>query len=393
MLKIPLKILEKPGNTSRNGNKKMKLQTPYYLIDEKKLLENMKKISYIRKMSGAKFVLALKCFSTWCVFDLMSEYMDGTTSSSLYEAKLGYEKFGKEVHAYSVAYPKEEITELKKFADKIIFNSVSQLNEFYPLVKNKNLGLRINPKISYSHFDLADPARKYSRLGVCDKKEILQNLDKINGAMFHFNCENEDVDNLEKSLAYIGKNYKELLEKINWVSFGGGIYFTKKGYDVKKFCKILKEFSQKHNVQIYLEPGESSITMSAKLVTTVLDVVKNEKDIAVVDSSIEAHMLDLLTYHTPAKMKVFKNAKYEYIVAGRSCLAGDIFGTYKFGKKIKPGDTVEFEDAAGYSMVKMNWFNGLPMPAIVVKRLNGKTEVIRKFTYKDFVNNLGNAGN
>ncbi len=366
----------------------MKIQTPYYLIEEKSLLNNMKKIAYVQKASGAKFVLALKCFSTWCVFDLMSKYMDGTTSSSLYEAKLGYEKFGKEVHAYSVAYPKEEITELKKFADKIIFNSVSQLNKFYPLVKNKNLGLRINPKISYSHFDLADPARKYSRLGVINKKEILKNLDKINGAMFHFNCENEDVDNLEKSLEYIGKNYKELLTKIDWVSFGGGIYFTKSGYNLKKFAKILKEFSQRYSVQIYMEPGESSITQSAKLVTTVLDIVKNEKLTAIVDSSIEAHMLDLLTYHTPAKMTKQKNAKYEYIVAGRTCLAGDIFGTYKFNKILKPGDTVTFDDAAGYSMVKMNWFNGVPMPAIVVKRLNGKTEVVKKFTYKDFINNL-----
>ncbi len=366
----------------------MKIRTPYYLIDEKKLLENMKKISFIREKSGAKFVLALKCFSTWCVFDLMSKYMDGTTSSSLYEAKLGYEKFGKEVHAYSVAYPKKEISELKKFADKIIFNSVSQLNVFYPLVKNKNLGLRINPSISYSHFDLANPSRKYSRLGVIDKKEILKISDKINGAMFHFNCENDDVDNLEKSLQYISRNYSKLLDKINWVSFGGGIYFTKPGYNVKKFCKILGDFSKKHKVQIYLEPGESSITMSTKLVTTVLDIVKNKKNIAIVDSSIEAHMLDLLTYHTPAKMKTARNAKYEYIVAGRSCLAGDVFGTYEFNKILKPGDEVEFEDAAGYSMVKMNWFNGLPMPSIAVKRLNGKIEIVKSFTYKDFVGNL-----
>ena len=366
----------------------MKIKTPYYLIDEKSLLKNLQIIKYIREQSGAKFVLALKCFSTWSVFNLMSKYMDGTTSSALYEAKLGYEKFGKEVHAYSVAYPKEEILELKKFADKIIFNSISQLNKFYPLVKNKELGLRVNPKISYSHFDLADPARKYSRLGVINKKDISDNLDKINGLMFHFNCENEDVENLEGALNYIGKNYSSMLNKVSWVSFGGGIYFTKAGYNVKKFCKILKDFSEKYSVQIYLEPGESSITMSAKLVTTVLDIIHNEKDIAIIDSSTEAHMLDLLTYHTPAKMAKQKNAKYEYIVAGRTCLAGDIFGTYKFSKPLKIGDKIEFEDAAGYSMVKMNWFNGIPMPAIVVKKLNGKIEVVRNFTYKDFVGNL-----
>lgn len=187
----------------------MKLKTPYYFIEEKKLLENMKKIAFIREQTGAKFVLALKCFSTWSVFPLMSKYMDGTTSSALYEAKLGYEKFGKEVHAYSVAYPKEEILELRKFADKIIFNSVSQLKRFYPLVKDKNLGLRVNPKISYSHFDLANPARKYSRLGVINKKELEDNINKINGLMFHFNCENEDVNYLEKAFDYIGKNIQQ----------------------------------------------------------------------------------------------------------------------------------------------------------------------------------------
>jgi len=366
----------------------MKIKTPYYLIDEKALLKNLQIIKYIREQSGAKFVLALKCFSTWSVFNLMSKYMDGTTSSALYEAKLGYEKFGKEVHAYSVAYPKEEILELKKFADKIIFNSISQLNKFYPLVKNKNLGLRVNPKISYSHFDLADPARKYSRLGLINKKDILNIIDKIDGLMFHFNCENEDVDNLEQSLNYIGKNYSFMLNKVSWVSFGGGIYFTKAGYNIEKFCKILRDFSRKYDVQVYLEPGESSITMSAKLVTTVLDIIHNGKDIAIIDSSTEAHMLDLLTYHTPAKMAEQKNARYEYIVAGRTCLAGDIFGTYKFAKHLKVGDKIIFEDAAGYSMVKMNWFNGIQMPSIVVKRLNGKTEVIKSFTYKDFVGNL-----
>ncbi|MFA7074842.1 MAG: carboxynorspermidine decarboxylase [Endomicrobiaceae bacterium] len=366
----------------------MKLKTPYYFIDEEKLLVNLKKISYVRKRSNAKFVLALKCFSTWSVFPLMAEYMDGTTSSSLYEAMLGHEKFGKEVHAYSVAYPREEILKLKNFSDKIIFNSISQLNAFYKSLKGLNLGLRANPGISYSHFDLANPSRKYSRLGVINKNEIIKNIDKIKGLMFHFNCENDNVDELEKSFEYIGKKYGDILKRLDWVSFGGGIYFTKQGYNINKFCKILKDFSQKYAVQIYLEPGESSITNSAELVATVLDITNNKKNIAVIDASTEAHMLDLLIYNTPAKMKTCKNAKHEYIVAGRSCLAGDVFGTYKFKKPLKVGDNIVISDAAGYTMVKKNWFNGLPMPSIVVKRLSGKVELVRSFEYQDFFNNL-----
>ncbi|MCL2390513.1 MAG: carboxynorspermidine decarboxylase [Endomicrobia bacterium] len=365
----------------------IKLETPYYLIDEQKLLKNMKKIEYVRKNSGAKSVLALKCFSTWSVFPLMSKYMDGTTSSSLYEAKLGYEEFGKETHAFSVAYSKDDITALKKISDKVIFNSISQLNMFYKDVKNIKLGLRVNPGISYSHFDLANPARKYSRLGERDVKKVVSVLDKISGAMFHYNCENGDFASFSKMLDFISKKYEKVLRKIEWVSLGGGLYFTKDGYPLDKFCDKLKKFSNEYGVQVYLEPGEAAITQSCELVTTVLDIVKNKKEIAIVDASTEAHMLDLLIYQTPAKIAE-KAGKNEYIIAGRSCLAGDIFGTYKLAEKLKAGSKIRFADAAGYTMVKKNWFNGVKMPSIVVKRLNGKTELIRKFGYTDFIKNL-----
>lgn len=364
-----------------------RIQTPYYLIDEKKLLENMKKIAYVREQSGAKSLLALKCFSSWAVFPLMAKYMDGTTSSSLYEARLGHEKFGKETHAFSVAYSEDDVNKLKNISDKIIFNSVSQLNMFYDKVKNLKIGLRVNPGISYSHFDLADPARKYSRLGVLDKREVMKVLDKISGLMFHYNCENDDFECFSAMLDKISVKYEQALKKAEWVSLGGGLYFTKEGYPIDKFCKKLAEFREKHGVQVYLEPGEAAITQSCELVTTVLDVVKNIKTTAIVDASIEAHMLDLLIYRINAKISE-KPGKNEYIIAGRSCLAGDIFGKYKLKRQLKPGSEVRFADAAGYTMVKKNWFNGVKMPSIVVKRLNGKTEVIRQFGYNDFLKNL-----
>lgn len=366
----------------------MKIETPYYFIDERKLLRNLKKIQYVRDHSGAKSVLALKCFSTWSVFGLMRKYMDGTTSSSLYEARLGHEKFGKETHAYCVGYSEDDIRQVRKFSDKIIFNSASQLRRFRGLVKGKILGLRANPGISYSHFDLADPARKHSRLGVSDINEVRAALPYISGLMFHFNCENDDVAAFERDIKRISAKYCDILERLEWVSFGGGLYFTKDGYPLDRFCRILKDFRTRFGVQVYLEPGESSITRSAELVTTVQDVVRNGIDIAIVDASTEAHMLDLLIYRTPAKLESAGKGPHKYMVAGRSCLAGDVFGTYRFNRKLAPGSTIRISDAAGYSMVKKNWFNGLQMPSIAVKRLNGKIELIRRFTYKDFIENL-----
>ena len=371
-------------SVKKTGN----MATPYYLIDERKLLRNMEIIRRVREASGAKSVLALKCFSTWCVFPLMRKYMDGTTSSSLFEARLGHEKFGKEVHAYSVGFSARDIKAVGKFADKVIFNSISQLKTHHGRVRGLKLGLRINPGISYSHYDLADPARKYSRLGVSDKRALLKVSSLISGAMFHFNCENDDFKQFSSALDFIGRNYSALLKKLEWVSLGGGLAFTKDGYPLDKFCDKLKKFSKQFGVQVYLEPGEAAITGCAELVTTVLDIVHNEADIAIVDASTEAHMLDYLVYRTSAKIAWPRPGRFKHIIAGHSCLAGDVFGQYGLGKKLKPGSVVRIADAAGYTMVKKNWFNGLPMPGICVRRLNGAIEKIRNFGYKDYIASL-----
>jgi carboxynorspermidine decarboxylase len=366
----------------------MQFSTPYYIIDEKRLLRNLQIMQQIRQQSGAKSVLALKCFSTWSVFDLMRQYMDGTTSSSLFEAKLGHEKFGGETHAYCVGYSPEDICALAGFADKIIFNSVSQLETYYPLVQHKPLGLRVNPGFSCSHFDLADPARRYSRLGVVDCNLLQQQVPRLSGLMFHYNCENDDLASFSEQLDQIGACYGDILEQMRWVSLGGGLYFTKEGYPVQAFSKKLAEFAARYDVQVYLEPGESAITGCTELVARVVDIVHNEIDIAIVDASVEAHMLDLLIYRLSAKLENEPTAGHKYMIAGRSCLAGDVFGTFHFKERLKIGDEIRFSDAAGYTMVKKNWFNGLQMPAIAVRRLDDRIEVVRSFNYNDFVTNL-----
>jgi carboxynorspermidine decarboxylase len=362
--------------------------TPYYLIDEKKLLRNLEIIQQVRELSGAKSVLALKCFSTWSVFPLMSKYMDGTTSSSLPEARLGHEKFGKEVHAYSVGFSRAEVREVSTFADMVIFNSISQLKQLARETRGLPLGLRVNPGVSHSHYDLADPARRYSRLGVISYAELKEVAHLLSGVMFHFNCENDEVESFSSALDQIGEKYGSLLKNMEWVSLGGGLSFTKKGYPLKAFCRRLKRFAEEFGVQVYLEPGEAAITGCAELVTTVLDVVHNEMDTAILDASMEAHMLDHLIYRTSPKVNAPGPGRYPVIIAGRSCLAGDVFGQYSLKTKLKPGDQVHLADAAGYTMVKKNWFNGLPMPSICVKRLNGKLETVRQFSYKDYLEGL-----
>lgn len=363
------------------------IKTPYYLIDKQKLLLNLEKIARVREQSGAKALLALKCFATWSVFDLMQQYMDGTTSSSLYEVKLGRQKFAGETHAYSVAWSDDEIDEVLANSDKIIFNSISQLGRFSEAAATAVRGLRVNPRVSSSDYLLADPARPFSRLGESDPDKIAAVIDQISGFMFHNNCENSDFSLFSEMLDTIEQRFGHLLHQVEWVSLGGGIHFTGEGYPLDAFCERLKRFADTYGVQVYLEPGEAAITQCASLEVTVLDTLYNGKHLAVVDSSIEAHMLDLLIYRLDAKMAPC-DGEYHYMVCGKSCLAGDIFGEYPFDRPLAIGDRLSFCDAAGYTMVKKNWFNGLKMPAIAVRQLDGSIEQVREFSFEDYLSSL-----
>jgi carboxynorspermidine decarboxylase len=363
------------------------LTTPYYLIDKSRLLANLEKISRLREVSGAKCLLALKCFATPAVFDMMAEHLDGTTSSSLNEVRLGHERFGGETHAYSVAYGDREIDEVISHCDAIIFNSVGQLDRFGGRAAGKKIGLRLNPKVSSSSFDLADPARPYSRLGEWDLARINAALPDISGAMIHCNCENTSLVSFSAILEQIEARFSGVLPHLEWVSLGGGIHFTGDNYPLDQLAIRLREFSSRWQVQVYLEPGEAVVTNTTTLEVTVLDTLHNGKDLAIVDASSEAHMLDLLIYGVSAKLHP-DTGDYTYLVCGKSCLAGDVFGEFRFQSPLNIGDRLSIQDAGGYTMVKKNWFNGLQMPSIATRELDGAIRLVRSFPFADYVSSL-----
>lgn len=377
------------------------IQTPYYLLDERAIIDNLSITQKVCNESGAKALLALKCFATWGVFESMQPYLHGTTSSSLKEVRLGKECFGGETHAYSVAYADHEIKEVLGYCDKIIFNSINQLKRFGQLAHDKNIpvGLRLNPQTSNSSFIIADPARPFSRLGEHDVESIMAIADQITGVMIHNNCENTDFEAFSQSLTDIENRFGELFHRLEWISFGGGIHYIDQNYPLDKFINRLKNFSETYGVQIYLEPGEASVHQGAVLVTSVLDVMYNNKPLAVVDASIEAHMLDLLIYRQSSPLAYVNETTYDITGAdfdgtsadetsvriyGKSCLAGDIFGDYTLNEPLKIGDKVAFGNAAAYTMVKKNWFNGVDMPSIVIIRQDGEIMIQRQFDYEDY---------
>jgi len=368
--------------------------SPCWILDEEKLKKNLHIIDSIRTKSGAKILLALKGYALWKSFDICKPYLNGCCASGLHEAKLAHETFSKEVHTYAPAFKEEEIEEIASISHHIVFNSPSQLRKFGNRVKkinpNISIGLRVNPEYSQSPKEIYNPCAIHSRLGTTLKNIDEDALSSCDGLHFHALCE-QSADALEEVLKHFEANFAKYIPKMKWINFGGGHHITRKGYDIDKLVQLITNFKTKYDVEIYLEPGEAIGWETGSLITTVLDIVHNGIDIAILDSSAEAHMPD--TIIMPYRSEVFgagtkDEKKHNYRLTGNTCLAGDIMGDYSFDKPLKVGDKVVFEDQMHYTMVKATTFNGIKLPSIAIKKSNGNIEIIRDFNYEDFKNRL-----
>jgi carboxynorspermidine decarboxylase len=348
----------------------------------------------IKEQSGAKILLALKGYALWKSFDTIRPYLDGCCASGLHEAKLAFEIFGKEVHTYSPAFKEAEIEELANISHHLVFNSPSQFKRFAKEAKKTNstlsLGLRVNPEYSESPKEIYNPCGLYSRLGTTLENFDEEILEQIDGLHFHALCE-QDSSALENVLKNFEEKFGMYIPKMKWINFGGGHHITRKGYDVEKLIDLIKAFKAKYHVEVYLEPGEAIGWETGTLVTTVLDIVHNGIDIAILDSSAEAQMPD--TIIMPYRAEVRGAAKagekaYTYRLSGNTCLAGDIMGDYSFDTPLQIGDKVIFEDQMHYTMVKATTFNGIKLPSIAIQRVDGSIEVVREFKYEDFKERL-----
>lgn len=368
------------------------IKTPAYIIEEELLEKNLIILNRVQKEANAKILVALKGYATWATFDLIEKYLSGASASGLWEAKLANMKPW-EVHTYSPAFKEDEIDEIATISHTVIFNSFSQLDRFEDRVKNKALiGLRVNPGLSLAPVALYDPCAPYSRLGIVKEKFNANKLKNVSGLHFHALCEQLD-DALEKTLESFEKLYGEYLKDMEWVNFGGGHHITRDGYNVENLIKIIKEFRNRYpNIKdVYLEPGEAVGLNAGYLITEVLDIVENKMKIAILDTSAEAHMPDVLAMpYRPNVRGAGKvgEKKYTYRLGGVTCLAGDVIGDYSFDEPLKIGDKIIFEDMAIYTMVKNTAFNGVKLPSIVIKRKDGSYFITREFHYEDFKNRL-----
>ena len=366
------------------------MKTPIYICEEELLEKNLKILNRVQTEAGCKVLVALKGFAMWATFDLVEKYLSGATCSGLWEAKLANMKPW-EVHTYSPAYKDDEIDEIADISDKLIFNSFNQLLKYQDRVKKKaKIGIRINPEVSSSPVPLYDPCAVFSRMGVTKKNFRGDLLENVSGLHFHTLCE-QDTKPLIKVLEGVEEKFGEYLHQMEWVNFGGGHHITRDDYDVDELIKIIKNFKQKYNVEVILEPGEAVGWKTGYLVSEVLDIVDNGMKIAILDTSAEAHMPDVLAMPYRPEVRGAGEAnekKYTYRLGGNTCLSGDIIGDYSFDKELKIGDKIIFEDMIHYTMVKNTHFNGVRMPSIGYKRKNGKLWIVREFSFDDYKNRL-----
>jgi len=371
------------------------VQTPAWIIDESLLKANLETMQYIKEHSGAKVLLALKGYAIFSTFDTIAQYLDGCCASGLHEAILADEEFGKEVHTYSPAFKNNQIEQIAKISNHLVFNSIAQFQKYARKAKTINpdisLGLRINPEFSSSPKEIYNPCGLYSRLGVTKQNFDESILELCDGLHFHALCE-QDSSALSEVLQHVEANFGKYIPQMKWINFGGGHHITREDYDVAALITLINDFKTKYSVDtIYLEPGEAVGWEVGVLVASVVDIVHNGMDIAILDISAEAHMPDtiIMPYRADIRGSGEANEKaHTYRITGNSCLAGDVMGDYSFDKALKIGDKIIFEDQIHYTIVKATTFNGVNLPSINIVHEDGSLECVKRFGYEEFKNRL-----
>ena len=369
------------------------IPSPCFVLEKKFLLKNLEKIKQVAEIAEIEIIMALKAFSMWNVFPIISKYINSASASSLNEARLIYDEMHIFAHTYSPAFKESEFNEILNYSSHIIFNSMNQFNQFYKKAKeqNKEIGIRINPEYSSVSTSLYNACTPGSRFGISAENLPEKLPEEVNGFHFHALCESDSYA-LADVLKVIEQKYGKYFYQIKWLNLGGGHLITKKGYNIEHLIKTLVNFKKKHNLKIILEPGSAFTWETGFLKSTIIDVVENKNiKTAILDVSFTAHMPDCLEmpYKPAIRGAIETNKNFPtYRMGGNSCLSGDFVGDWSFEKELQIGDTIIFEDMIHYTTVKTTTFNGVQHPSIGILESDGNFKLIKEFTHLDYKNRL-----
>lgn len=368
-----------------------KVKTPCYIIDTDKLTANFKTIEEKADKAGLSLLMAMKGFPLAQAFPFIKPFVEGVSASGLFEAKLG-SRLGKEVHIHTPAYKAEDAAEIAALCDHIVLNSPQQAEVFSGVASSKNqFALRLNPEINAVKEAVYNPSGRFSRFGLTKAalSEVPSDIiDRISGFHIHALCGNSSKD-FNTLISAVIEKFSNYLPSVSWINLGGGQALTDYDFDFAHFQANLDILHTKYHLKTYIEPCEYLVMEAGFLVVTVLDIVHNENDIAILDTSISCHALDVLKNYYRLPVAFPESGRpdqkaYSYLLAGNSCLAGDVFGEYTFSAPLKPGDRIIFGDMGSYSFAQQNFFNGINFPDIAFYSRMSGLKPVKNYTYEDY---------
>ncbi len=372
-----------------------RVPSPCFVVDEQAIRRNLATLADVKARGGATLLLALKAFSMWSLADVVAEYLDGVCASGLWEARLAREFYAGHLTTYCPAYRREDLAEILKLSDSVIFNSPDQIARHADLIAQASeagetfdIGLRLNPECSQAEVAKYDPCQLGSRLGFPVSQLTAQHLEGIDGLHIHALCE-QGFEPLANIWAAVEPQLAAHLPKLKWLNLGGGHHVTRADYDVDALVAFVADIHARYGIEVILEPGEATALDAGVLVGEILDVFDNGGPVAITDISATCHMPDVIEAPYRPAMLHEPEQGVSVRLGGPSCLAGDIIGDYLFAGSPAPGTRIAFLDQAHYSMVKTNTFNGVPLPSIAL--WNSATDalrIVKAFGYADFRDRL-----
>jgi len=374
------------------------VSTPAFVIDEAYLDSDLQECLSLSRAAGCRMLYSPKALAIPHVLQRLAHGVDGFSCSSLNEVRLAGKAIREHgtIHLVTPGIIETQMETIAELCDFTVLNSLSHWNLYsQALAGEVSLGLRVNPGISFVNDDRYDPCRLHSKLGVsldrvAEFYEAFPHKTRdLEGLHFHNNCDSKTAGDLVATIERVTGRLSDLFRRIRWVNLGGG-YLLSELHDPELFSEAIHRLKRQFDIDVFVEPGAALVRSAGSIISRVIDLFENDGlMVAVLDTTVN-HMPEVLEYEfTPTVVGACEGGRYSYVLAGCTCLAGDQFGVVNFEQPLAIGSVVIFPDCGAYTFSRANTFNGVSLPTIYRRTVEGELMLVQSFDFKDFALRAG----